>query len=212
VPHLCNYDCFRVNNRRDVLTASLSALDPKRTSADRRLQAECGADCQGGTEAAFGFGGVCRRRGRWTFTLRKAADYGSLQATNDLTVGAATLAGMAVGAFAVQGLHAQAKPLVYLITEIDVTNPEKYAQEFAPKAQATIKAAGGKFVVIGGTAGVGAKPINSMEGTPPKRITIQAWESVEALQKWYDGADYQEALKIGKQYATFRRYSVEGQQ
>ena len=117
----------------------------------------------------------------------------------------------AVGSAAlVQGLHAQAKPPVYLITEIDVNNPDKYAQEFAPKAQATIKAAGGKFVVIGGAAGAGAKPINNMEGTPPKRITIQAWESTEALKKWYDGADYQAALKIGRQYATFRRYSVEG--
>jgi uncharacterized protein (DUF1330 family) len=118
----------------------------------------------------------------------------------------------AVGSAAlVQGLHAQGKPPVYLITEIDVTNAEKYSQEFAPKAQATIKAAGGKFVVIGGTAGAGAKPINNMEGTPPKRITVQAWESAEALKKWYDGADYQDALKIGRQYATFRRYSVEGQ-
>ena len=48
------------------------------------------------------------------------------------------------------------------ITEIDVTNPEAYGAEFAPKAQATIKAAGGRFVVIGGTAGVGAKPITAM--------------------------------------------------
>jgi uncharacterized protein (DUF1330 family) len=129
-----------------------------------------------------------------------------------LTVAASMLTGMALGGFAIQGLHAQAKPPIYLITEIDVTNPEKYAQEFAPKAQATIKAAGGKFILIGGTAGVGAKPINSLEGTPPKRITVQAWESMDALKKWYEGADYQAALKIGKQYATFRRYSVEGQQ
>ena len=50
-------------------------------------------------------------------------------------------------------LHAQAKPPVYLVTEIDVTNPEAYGKEFAPKAQASIKASGGKFVVIGG-AGV----------------------------------------------------------
>ena len=119
----------------------------------------------------------------------------------------------AIGSAAlVQSLQAQGKPPVYLITEIDVTNPEKYGQEFAPKAQATIRAAGGKFVVIGGTAGVGAKPINSMEGTPPKRITVQAWDSIEALKKWYESADYQDALKIGRQYATFRRYSVEGQQ
>ena len=122
------------------------------------------------------------------------------------------LAGIAIGGVAIQGLHAQAKPPVYLITEIDVTDPDKYGAEFAPKAQATIRAAGGKFVVIGGAAGVGAKPVTNLEGTPPKRITIQIWESTDAMMKWYNSDDYQAALKIGKQYATFRRYAVEGQQ
>jgi uncharacterized protein (DUF1330 family) len=119
----------------------------------------------------------------------------------------------AIGSAAlVQGLHAQGKAPLYLITEIDVSNPEKYGQEFAPKAQATIRAAGGRFIIIGGTAGVGAKPVTNIEGTPPKRVTIQAWDSMEAMKKWYDSADYQDALKIGRQYATFRRYAVEGQQ
>jgi uncharacterized protein (DUF1330 family) len=92
-----------------------------------------------------------------------------------------------------------------------VTDPDKYGKEFAPKAQATVKNSGAKFVVIGGTAGAGAKPVHAMEGTPPKRVTIQAWESMEALKAWYGGSEYQEALKIGRQHATFRRYAVEGQ-
>jgi uncharacterized protein (DUF1330 family) len=125
-------------------------------------------------------------------------------------VGLGMLAGFGVGTVAIQGLHDQAKPPVYLITEIDVKDPDKYGKEFAPKAQATIKAAGAKFIVIGGTAGAGAKPVTAMEGTPPKRITVQQWESMEAMKKWYEGADYQAALKIGKQYADFRRYAVEG--
>src|SRR5262245_24552832 len=125
--------------------------------------------------------------------------------------GLAMLAGAVVGAAAVSGLHAQGKPPVYLVTEIDVSNPEAYAAEFAPKAQATIKAAGGRFVVIGGTAGVGAKPITALAGTPPKRITIQAWDSMDALNAWYKSADYQAALKIGEKYATFRRYAIEAQ-
>ncbi len=128
-----------------------------------------------------------------------------------LAVSFGMVAGIAVGGFAVQGLHAQAKPPVYLVTEIDVTNPEAYGKEFAPKAQATVRAAGAKFTLVGGAAGVGAKPISAIEGTPPKRVTIQQWESMEALNKWYNSADYQEALKIGRQYATFRRYAVEGQ-
>ena len=128
-----------------------------------------------------------------------------------LGLGVGLIAGTLIGAAAISGLHAQAKPPVYLITEIDVSNPDAYGKEFAPKAQATIKAAGAKFIVIGGAAGAGAKPISAIEGAAPKRVAIQQWESMEALTKWYNGADYQEALKIGQKYATFRRYAVEGQ-
>jgi uncharacterized protein (DUF1330 family) len=121
------------------------------------------------------------------------------------------VAGTVIGAAAVTGLHAQAKPPVYLVSEIDVTNPEAYAREFAPRGQASVRGSGARFAAIGGTAGVGAKPIIAIAGTPPKRVTIQVWDSMEALNKWYKGEEYQAALKIGEQYATFRRYAVEGQ-
>jgi len=129
-----------------------------------------------------------------------------------VTVALSMLTGIAVGAVAVQGLHAQSKPLVYLVTEQEITDPEKHATEFVPKAQAVIRAAGGKFVVVGGsnTAG-GAKPITALAGEPPQRVTIQAWESMDAMNKWYKSEEYQAALKIGEKYAKFRRYAVEGQ-
>src|SRR5262245_27366189 len=57
------------------------------------------------------------------------------------TVVLSMLAGAALGATAIHGLHAQAKPPVYYIAEIDVTNPEAYVKEYAPLAQASIKAA-----------------------------------------------------------------------
>jgi uncharacterized protein (DUF1330 family) len=123
------------------------------------------------------------------------------------------LAGAAVGAVAIQGLHAQGKPAVYLVTEIDVTNPEAYGKEFAPKAQASIKAAGGRQIAIGGSGGAGAKGITALEGAaPPKRAVIQQWDSMDALMAWYNGAEYRAALEIGKKYATFRRYAIEGNQ
>ena len=130
-----------------------------------------------------------------------------------ISIALGVLVGFVLGGVSIHTLHAQAqgKPPVYLISEIDVTNPEAYGAEFAPKAQATIKAAGGRFLAIGGMAGAGAKPVIAMSGTPPKRVTVQAWDSLEALNKWYNGADYQAALKIGEKYATFRRYAVEGQ-
>ena len=42
------------------------------------------------------------------------------------TVALSILAGVAVGAAAVQALHAQAKPPAYVVAEIDVTNAEPY--------------------------------------------------------------------------------------
>lgn len=53
--------------------------------------------------------------------------------------------------------------------------------------------------------------MTAFSGTPPKRVTIQAWDSLDALNAWYKSEAYQEALKIGQKYATFRRYAVEGQ-
>jgi uncharacterized protein (DUF1330 family) len=128
-----------------------------------------------------------------------------------LGVGVGLLAGTLIGAAAVTGLHAQAKPPVFLANEIDVTDPEGCGKEFAPKGQASIKAAGGKLIAIGGVAGANAKPITALDGTPPKRMTIHQWDSLDALKKWYDSAEYQELLKTAYKYATFRRYAVEGQ-
>jgi len=129
-----------------------------------------------------------------------------------LGLGLGLLAGTVLGAAAVSGLHAQAKPPVYLVTEIDVTNPEAYGKEFAPKAQASIKAAGGKQIAIGGVGGAGAGGVTAIAGTAPKRAVIQQWASMDALMAWYKGAAYQDALKIGEKYATFRRYAVEGKE
>jgi uncharacterized protein (DUF1330 family) len=125
-----------------------------------------------------------------------------------LALGAGLVVGIMIGAAAVTGLYAQAKPPIFVITEIDISDPEGYGKEFVPKAQA-IKAVGAKLLAIGGV-GSGAKPITSLEGTPPKRVTIQQWDSFDALKAWYSGTDYQDALTVGRKYATFRRYAVEG--
>jgi uncharacterized protein (DUF1330 family) len=126
------------------------------------------------------------------------------------TVALAMLAGAALGAAAVQGLHAQAKPPVYFVAEISVNNPDAYGKEYAPKAQATIKAHGGRLVALGGAGGAGAQTVTAFDGDPPKRAAIQIWDSMEQLKAWYNSPEYQEARKIGLKYATFRSFAVEG--
>ena len=120
-------------------------------------------------------------------------------------VGLAMLAGVGIGAVAVRTLHAQAKPPVYYITEVDVTNLDAYKKEFAPKAQASMKAAGGRLLALGS-----GQKVTAIEGEPPKpRVAIQVWGSLEELQAWRNSAEYKEARKIGDKYATFRAFSVE---
>ena len=121
----------------------------------------------------------------------------------------AVATGFGLGAAAVQGLHAQAKPPVYYIAEIDVSNPEAYAKEYAPKARAIIEAAGGRFLAIGG-AGASGPRVTALDGEAPKRVVVQVWDSLEKIQTWYNSAEDKEARKIGEKYATFRSFAVEG--
>jgi Domain of unknown function (DUF1330) len=65
------------------------------------------------------------------------------------TVALAMLTGVGIGAVAVQGLHAQAKPPIYYIAEIDVTDIDAYTKEYAPRAQALIKSMGGRVLAAG---------------------------------------------------------------
>ena len=113
------------------------------------------------------------------------------------------LTGAAVGAAAVQTLHAQAKPPAYVIGEITVTNPDAYLKEYAPISVKALQDAGGKFLVRGGKTAV-------IEGDLPKgRIVVIAYESVEKAQAAFASPAYKDARKIGDKYATFHTYAIE---
>ena len=119
------------------------------------------------------------------------------------TLTLAAIAGFGLGAAAIESLHAQAKPPVYYIAEIDVTNQEGYVKEYVPKVQATIKASGGRILAAGGK-------VTPIEGAPPKpRVVVQMWDSVEKIQAWRNSKEYKENRKIGDRYAKFRSYAVE---
>ena len=125
------------------------------------------------------------------------------------TVALSMLAGTAIGAVAIQGLHAQAKPPVYLVGQIDVINNDGYAKEYAPKAAAIIKAAGGRLLARGGAGG--GTTLTTLEGEPFKgRLIIQQWDSMDKVTAWHNSADYKENRAIGDKYAKFRFVVVEG--
>jgi uncharacterized protein (DUF1330 family) len=123
---------------------------------------------------------------------------------NKYLVPVAIFTGVGIGAAAVQTLHAQAKPPVYVVGEIDVTNVEAYIKEFVPLARAAFAKTGGKPLAA-------STNVTMLEGAPQKlRVTITAYDSLEKAQASRDSADYKEARKIGDKYGKFRAYIVEG--
>ncbi|HKS19190.1 MAG TPA: DUF1330 domain-containing protein [Bradyrhizobium sp.] len=119
-------------------------------------------------------------------------------------VGLGMLASFALGAGIVEGLHAQASPPAYVISEIDVTNAEAYAKEYVPLANKALADSGQKRLVSGG------KTI-ALSGTPPAaRVVVSMFESLEKAKAAYSSPAYLEARKIGDQHGKLRIFAVEG--
>jgi uncharacterized protein (DUF1330 family) len=123
----------------------------------------------------------------------------------------AIVAGCGLGAAAMQGLRAQAKAPIYYVVEVETTDPAAYANDFAPKAQAIIRAAGGRLVAIGGAGATGAKAITPIEGAPPKRVVVMTWDTMDQVHAWWANPDYIALRQIVDKYATFRSFAVEAQ-
>ena len=117
----------------------------------------------------------------------------------------AVVAGAALGAAAVQGLHAQVKPKAYLVTESEVIDAAALAA-YVPQAQAAARAAGGRPGIVP----AGGK-IVALVGEPPKRFGVSEWESLEKAQAYYNSAE-RKALtpQRGKALKVIRQFLVEG--
>jgi uncharacterized protein (DUF1330 family) len=90
----------------------------------------------------------------------------------------------------------------YVIAEIEVTNPDGYA-EYAPLANASVLRHGGRFVVRGG-------PSEVIEGDWAGRMVVLEFESLDAARAWYDSDDYQACLPLRLQNSKGRMIAVEG--
>ena len=90
-------------------------------------------------------------------------------------VAIALVAGAAIGAAAIQGLHAQSTPKAYVVTEIEVINQEAQ-NAYLPKVGELIKSSGGTYLARGG------KIVSLEGGEAPKRATIVAYDSLEKAQ------------------------------
>jgi uncharacterized protein (DUF1330 family) len=114
------------------------------------------------------------------------------------------LLGGTIGALAMNQLHAQSKPPVYAISELEITNQDAYFKEYVPKVREAIKAGGGRIIAASDKPVVG-------EGEAPKgRVVIQQWDSIEQWQAYRNSPATKAAREIGDKYAKFRVFVVAG--
>ncbi len=118
-------------------------------------------------------------------------------------VALALVTGIGLGALAVQGLHAQAKPPAWVIAEIDVANEDGFVKEYVPPAQRAVLAGGGKYLAVGTRT-------LSIKGELPKRIVLMGFDNLDRAQATFASPAFAEAANIGEKYAKFRIYAVEG--
>src|SRR5947208_3579931 len=90
----------------------------------------------------------------------------SSQATASHLIGLAIVAGVALGAAAVQGLHAQAKPKAWSVSELETLDAAARTA-FVPVVQAAQKAAGGRIFNTGG-----GRIVASEGAAAPKSVAI----------------------------------------
>jgi uncharacterized protein (DUF1330 family) len=113
------------------------------------------------------------------------------------------IAGIAIGGTAIQGLHAQAKPPVYAVIPIlKVTDADTFKQ-VAPKADAAMPASGGHYVIR-------SDKITSLDGPPPQRLIVIAFDSMEQAQAWHNSASQKEIDALRIKSTTSLSFLIEG--
>jgi len=116
----------------------------------------------------------------------------------------AVLAGASIGVAGATAIHAQqAKtPPAYVIAEVDVTDPTTM-QKYAEKVPETLAPFNHQYLVRGGKT-------QALEGEPPKRIIVIAFDSAEKARGWYDSPAYEAIKPIRQSAAKSRLFIVEG--
>jgi uncharacterized protein (DUF1330 family) len=104
------------------------------------------------------------------------------------------LAGAALGAAAVQGLHAQSKPPAYQVIEIDVKDPDLYKQ-YQAKAMPLQLQYSARFIARGGQ-------LDAFAGEPPKRAVIAIYDS--------NSPEYKALVPLRDKAADYRSFIIEG--
>jgi uncharacterized protein (DUF1330 family) len=112
-----------------------------------------------------------------------------------IATGLTLVAGIAIGATAIQGLHAQAKPPTYVVVALrKINDPATFKAEVVDKAAAAMANSGGKYVIR-------TDKITAFDGTPPQRYVLIQFDSPEKAQAWKNSA-LQKAVDAARMKTT----------
>jgi uncharacterized protein (DUF1330 family) len=121
-----------------------------------------------------------------------------------ITLAVGMLAGVVIGAGAVNGLHAQNKsPGAYAIVDVSEINNRELFQTLLPKAEPAMAAFGGKFVVR-------TENIVGLDGMPPKRFVVIAFDSIDKAKAWDASSAQKEITDIRTRSTKSRQFIVDG--
>jgi uncharacterized protein (DUF1330 family) len=120
------------------------------------------------------------------------------------TVVLSMIAGAALGGAAIQGLHAQAKPKAYVVSETEALDAAAQAA-YTPLVRTATNAAGGRSLRT-----AGGKVVHLEGAAPPKRVGIVEWDSLEQAEAFYKSKAFNDlAPQRDKAQKVIRRYAVE---
>ena len=120
------------------------------------------------------------------------------------TVALTLLAGVAIGAVAVEGLHAQAKLKAYVVAELEPLGGAGLQPAYLTSVRKAITDAHGRSLRTLGR-------VEHIEGAAaPKRVAITEWDSLEQAQAFYNSKAFKDLEpQRNKAVKTIRRFVVE---
>jgi len=121
-----------------------------------------------------------------------------------IKLAAALACGFVFGCIGFGVLHAQTKTLpAFWVTETLEVSDQAAFLNVIKAVPATLQPFGGQYIVLGGKIAPG-------EGSPPRRITIVAFDNLDKAQQWFDSPTATAARAEAQKFAKIRSYFVEG--
>ena len=115
--------------------------------------------------------------------------------------------GATIGSVAIQGLHAQAKPPVYVVIPIlkinDAAVFKAGVTDRASEGAAETKAEGGRYIIR-------SQQFTPLDGNPPQRLIVIAFDSVEKAQSWRNSTIVKEETAARLKSTTSLSFIVQG--